>query len=114
MGPQDAIFVTGCDAPFLTSDTVAWLVGHLGDFQCVVPKTGDTLQPLCAVYRLDCLPAIEALLAAGIDTPRTVAEKVRTKILDEAAMRAFDKDLKFLRTCNTPEDYEAARRAFSK
>ncbi len=114
LGPQDAIFVTGCDAPFLTSDTVAWLVGHLGDFQCVVPKTGDTLQPLCAVYRLDCLPAIEALLAAGIDTPRTVAEKVRTKILDEAAMRAFDKDLKFLRTCNTPEDYEAARRAFSK
>ncbi|MEQ1633776.1 MAG: molybdenum cofactor guanylyltransferase [Planctomycetota bacterium] len=114
LGPQDAIFVTGCDAPYLTSDTVAFLVNGLGDFQCAVPKTGDTLHPLCAVYRLDCLPAIEELLKAGVDSPRTLVEKVKTKVLDEATLRAFDKDLKFLRTCNTHEEYEAARRDFRK
>ncbi|MGE3171451.1 MAG: molybdenum cofactor guanylyltransferase [Planctomycetota bacterium] len=108
---SDAVFVTGCDAPFLTADAVAWLCGQLGDQQAVMPRVGDTLQPLCAIYRLDCLPVIEQLLKDGVDTPRTLADKVPTRVPDEAVLRRFDPELKFLRNLNTPEEYDAARRA---
>ena len=30
LGDQDAVFVTGCDAPFLTAGAVGWLSGQLG------------------------------------------------------------------------------------
>ncbi len=113
LGPQDAVLVLSCDAPFMTSDAIAWLVGQLGDAQCAMPRLGDTLQPLCAVYRLDCLPAIEALLQAGVDTPRTIAEKVKTNILDEQKLAQCDPTLRFLRNLNTPEEYEAARKQAS-
>jgi molybdopterin-guanine dinucleotide biosynthesis protein A len=109
LGERDAVFVTGCDAPFLTGRAVGWLTDQLGDHQAAVPKVGGVLQPLCAVYRLDCLPAVEALLQAGIDTPRTIAEKVRTRILDEDLLRGFDAELRFLRNVNTRDEYEQAR-----
>jgi len=108
LSDQDAVFVTGCDAPFLDEAAVGWLTGQLGDHQLVIPKVGGTLQPLCAVYRVDCLAAAQALLAAGVDTPRTLAEKVRTKVLDESELARFDPKLRFVRSVNTPEEYAAA------
>ena len=111
LGERDAVFVTGCDAPFLSPAAVGWLAGQLGDHQAVVPRVEGTLQPLCAVYRLDCLAAVDELLRQGIATPRTIAETVRARILDADALRRFDPELRFLRNLNTPEDYDAARRA---
>lgn len=109
LAATDAVFVTGCDAPFLSSRAVGWLVDQLGEHQAVVPRVGDVLQPLCAVYRLDCLPVVEDLLRAGIATPRTIVERVRARILDDDALRRFDAELRFLRNVNTPEEYEQAR-----
>jgi molybdopterin-guanine dinucleotide biosynthesis protein A len=108
LGDKDAVFVTGCDAPFLTADAVGWLAYQLGDQQAVVPRAMERLQPLCAVYRIDCLPAIEDLLRSGIETPRSIVEKTTARVLDEDALRRFDPELRFLRTCNTPEEYDAA------
>lgn len=110
LGEQDAVFVTGCDAPFLSEQAVGWLCQQLGDHQVVMPRTDDRLQPLCAVYRISCLPIIEDLLGAGIETVRTIAEKANTRVLEEADLGALDSDLQFLRTVNTPEEYEEARR----
>lgn len=108
LSQKDAVFVTGCDAPFLSSTAISWLAEQLTGQQCAMPKVGDRLQPLCAVYRCDILPAIDALLAAGIDTPRTLAEKVQTRVLTEAELRRCDPELKFLRSVNTPDEYQAA------
>jgi molybdopterin-guanine dinucleotide biosynthesis protein A len=108
LGDTDALFVTGCDAPLLTARAVGWLAGLLGDHQAAIPRAGDLLQPLCAIYRLDCLPVVEQLLQAGVETPRTLAEKARAKILDEALLRTFDAELRFLRNVNTPAEYDEA------
>jgi molybdopterin-guanine dinucleotide biosynthesis protein A len=111
LGEHDAVFVTGCDTPFLTGAAVGWLAAQLDDHAAVVPRVDGTLQPLCAVYRLQCLAAIEGLLQQDVATPRTIAETVRTRVLEADALRRFDPELRFLRNLNTPEDYEAARRA---
>ena len=110
LGEQDAVFVTGCDAPFLSEDAIGWLCQQLGDHQAVMPRTDDRLQPLCAVYRISCLPILEELMASGVETVRTIAEKANTRILEEADLRAIDSNLDFMRTVNTPEEYEEACR----
>lgn len=106
-GP-DAVFVTGCDAPFLDAAAVGWLASQLGDHQLVIPKVDGKLQPLCAVYRVDCLAAAQALLATGIDMPRALAERVRTRVLEATELARLDPQLRFLRSVNTPEEYEQA------
>ncbi|MCA8951879.1 MAG: molybdenum cofactor guanylyltransferase [Planctomycetes bacterium] len=105
---RDALFVTGCDSPFLTARTLAWLAGELDENEAVVPTPGGVPQPLCAVYRLSCGPVAEALLARGTAGLRDLAEAVDARRLDEGALRQHDPELRFLRNVNTPEDYRRA------
>lgn len=102
--PQDAVFVVATDHPFLSAEAVGWLARQMGDQQAVMARVDDVLQPLCAVYRLDVLPAAEALLQEGVATPRTLAEKVRCRVLSRQDVAAFDPALRFLQSINTPDD----------
>jgi molybdopterin-guanine dinucleotide biosynthesis protein A len=111
LGDQDAVFVCGCDMPFLSSEGVSWLLRQLGDHQLVVARIDGILQPLGGVYRLDLLPTIERLRAEKVETPRTLVEKGRSRVLEEADLRKFDPELRLLRSVNTPAEYDAAVRA---
>ncbi|GAB4159637.1 MAG: molybdenum cofactor guanylyltransferase [Planctomycetota bacterium] len=108
LGPDDAVFVTGCDAPFATPEAIGWLAARLGDATVAMPKANGRLQPLSALYRCRVLKTIEDLLRQGVDTPRTIAEKVQSVILEERDLLRFDPELRFLTGINTPEEYEAA------
>jgi len=104
----DAVFATGCDAPFLTGTAVQGLVQRLGDAQAAVPRVAGFLQPLCAVYRVGVVAAAEALLARGVDSLRALATAVPARELDEDELRRIDPELRFLRNVNTPEEYRRA------
>lgn len=108
-GSGDAAFVTACDQPFLDEPAVRWLLAQLGADTLVMPRVAGFLQPLCAVYRLSVLPFAERLLATGIVTPRSLAAADGARVLDEAALRAFDRTLRFLQDVDTPDDYRRAR-----
>lgn len=104
----DAAFVTACDVPFLTAAAVNGLAARLGDNELLVPRAEGKLQPLSALYRVSVLPTARRLLAEGIRTPRTLAEHVRTRILEVAEIEAFDPGHGLLRNVNSPAEYEAA------
>ncbi len=104
----DAVFVTGCVAPFLTANAVDWLSQQLGAHEVVMAKVDDILQPLGAIYRTSILSTIERLVDEGVHTPRTLAETCETRILTEDEIDAFDPSRDFLRNINNPGDYEAA------
>ena len=108
LGEQEAVFATGCDAPFLRAAVVAWLVDRLGDAPLVMPQALGHLQPLCAVYRLAVLPAAEAMLEKGIRTPRALAAAVPGRVVGETEVAQFDPTFRFLHNVNTPEDYQRA------
>jgi molybdopterin-guanine dinucleotide biosynthesis protein A len=107
-GRADAVLVTGCDYPFLDERAIPWLAAQLGSHDAVVPRTGGRLQPLCAIYRTKLLPRVTALVRAGVDTIRSVAEEPNVRILEEPELRAFDPGLRFLRNVNDPDAYAAA------
>jgi len=105
----DAAFVTACDLPFVTARDVAWLRGLLGDADVVMPEAEGRLQPMAAVVRAAALRHARALLAAGTRTPRSLAQTQNAVVLPEAAVRAHDPQLRFLRNLNAPEDLERWR-----
>lgn len=107
-GAADAAFVCACDQPFLTQAAVRGLADRLGDAPLVMPRVAGRLQPLGAIYRLVVRPHVEALLASGTRTPRTLAELPGVRVLDDSELRAFDAELLAWVNVNTVPDLEAA------
>ena len=108
IGPRcEAVFVTGCDSPFLSARSVDWLARQLGDHQAVIPRVDHRLQPLAAIYRTSILPDVEAMVRDGIRTPRTIAERCDTRILTDTEIDAFDPERRFLQNVNNPDDYQS-------
>lgn len=102
---RDRVFVTACDAPFLSAAGIDWLTARLGEHALVMPRQEGILQPLCAIVRAECLPAIDALLAGGIRTPRSLAELGGSAVVDTDALPMDAPMRRSLVNVNTPDDY---------
>lgn len=109
----DAVFVTGCDTPFLSPQAIEWMARQLGNHDVVMPEVDDRLQPLSAIYRTRVLPTVKCLIAEGIRTPRSLASRCNTRILSSVEIDAFDPQRKFLQNINNPDDYQTALRQFN-
>jgi molybdenum cofactor guanylyltransferase len=105
-----AVFLTGCDVPFLTPAAVEWLAERLDGHDLVIPEVSGVLQPLCAIYSTSLAPAVRKLLATEDRSLHGLANTAKARILPEAEVKAFDPSLCFLRGVNSPEEYQAALR----
>ncbi|MBI4713447.1 MAG: molybdenum cofactor guanylyltransferase [Planctomycetes bacterium] len=56
------IFVAACDMPLVTTGLIKRLVKYRRDYDVVIPRTANGLEPLCAVYSRKCLKHISGLL----------------------------------------------------
>src|SRR5262245_56650219 len=61
----DAAFTVACDMPFLRTDVARLVIGRAGEADVVVPRVGEQLETLHALYAKTCLPHMEARLKAG-------------------------------------------------
>ncbi len=101
---EDAVFIVPCDTPFLSPALIQFVLSraHKGDVTVVLG--GNSLEPLCGVYRQRCLPVIEQELQRGQYSVRDCLKKLQTSIvsppLDLQHARAHP-----LMNINTPEDY---------
>lgn len=108
LAAHDTCFVTACDAPFLHPALVRWLLQIAGDWDLVVPRTARGLQPLHAVYRRACLPAVAAQLQqAQWDVQRLIG-RVRTQIIEPDLVHHWDPTEESFRNLNTPQEYADA------
>jgi molybdopterin-guanine dinucleotide biosynthesis protein A len=98
----DGAFVLACDMPLVDATTVRVVVAALGNASAAAPcARGDTdIEPLCAAYRADCLPAVVRALEEGRLAAHELFAAVggRTVALPEGL---------FLNV-NTPEDHARA------
>jgi len=107
-GPEDAVFATACDTPFVRAADVRFLRDRLDGVDLVMPAPDGRLEPLCAIYRLAVLPAVEQLLAGGGRTLRALATACPCRLLDRATLLGHDPELRMLKNLNTPDDYRRA------
>jgi molybdopterin-guanine dinucleotide biosynthesis protein A len=84
-----ALAVSPCDAPLLPDDLFPRLIQAAGD-GAAMAETSDGRQPLCAVWPVSALPAVEAALAGGAH-PATwrLLESVGARPVQFAQAEAF-------------------------
>jgi molybdopterin-guanine dinucleotide biosynthesis protein A len=109
-GRAEVAFATSCDAPFLELAFVGRLVERLGDCAAAVPLVDGRRYPLSGVYRVDLLPTVRGLLAAGQRRLLDLLDAVPTRLVTADELRAADPRLRSLVNVNTPEEYAAAVR----
>lgn len=102
--PYNLNFVAGCDMPFVSGELGAYLIRQAdSDIDAVVPFVNGYAEPLSAVYRKTCIPAIETSLRAGKPKVTAFYDQVRIRYVHEDEIIAFGGENCFF-NINTRED----------
>jgi molybdopterin-guanine dinucleotide biosynthesis protein A len=107
--PGDVAFTVACDMPFVHCEIARLVVARAGEGDVVIPRVGDQLETLHAVYGKTCLPHIEARLQAGRLKIVGFFESVRVvEVAEDEVARYRAPEVAFMNV-NTPEELERAR-----
>jgi molybdenum cofactor guanylyltransferase len=104
--------IVACDLPYLSAKWLDWLLSRAlcSRAEAVVPRTERGIEPLAAVYRLECGAQIAGALADGVRRVSDVIEKLEVEFVYPRQWRRCDSGGLVLRNMNAPEDYEEARK----
>lgn len=105
----DAAFTVACDMPFLSAEVARLVIGRASEADVVIPRVGDQLETLHAVYGKACLPAMERRLRAGRFKIVGFFDEVRVLEIDEAAVRRLVDPAIVFMNVNTPAELARAR-----
>jgi molybdopterin-guanine dinucleotide biosynthesis protein A len=106
----DLNIVVACDMPLVRPSVLRRLVELRGDADLCVAVVDGRPSPLCAVYRKGVAAVASELLASGERRVMTLLDRVQTKRVDAAMFRDIDPDLETFVSCNTPDEYQKAKR----
>jgi molybdopterin-guanine dinucleotide biosynthesis protein A len=106
----DYTVCVACDMPLLNADLLAYLLSLRDGYDAVVPVIDGQAQGLHAVYHRRCAHPIRAMLDSGNLRVSDLFERVRTRRIDEAELRAIDPSLQSFVNINTPDELAQARR----
>ena len=102
--------VVACDMPFLNQALLDYMIQISANFDLVVPRLGNMVEPLHAVYSKGCLAPIECLLKQGNLSVRELFTLVKVRYVEATEINRFDpKHLSFFNV-NTEADLETARK----
>ena len=82
--------VVACDMPFLNQGLLRFMVEVSAGFDIVVPRLGDNLEPLHAIYTKDCLKAIEEMFKEGNFRVNQLFKLVKARYLNAEEIDRFD------------------------
>lgn len=83
--------VVACDMPFLNQDLLKYLVEEAANgFDLVVPRMGELIEPLHAVYSKDCLHHIDRMLDEGDLSVRGLFTRVKVRYVEADEIERFD------------------------
>ncbi len=101
--------VVACDMPFLNQALLHYMLQISAGFDLVVPRLGDMVEPLHAVYSKGCLTPIESLLKQGNLGVRQLFTLVRLRYVDAEEINRFDPEHLSFFNINSEADLEKAR-----
>jgi molybdopterin-guanine dinucleotide biosynthesis protein A len=82
--------VVASDMPFLNPALLRHMMKILTDFDIVVPRVGDLMEPLHAIYTKNCLEPMEHLLNQDKLSIHRLFPMVRTRYMEADEIEIFD------------------------
>jgi molybdopterin-guanine dinucleotide biosynthesis protein A len=101
--------VVACDMPFLNRGLLRYMIELSAGFDLVIPRLGELVEPLHAVYSKACLAPIERLLEQGILSVRELFSLVRVRYVETEEIDRFDPEHLSFFNVNTKSDLARAR-----
>jgi molybdopterin-guanine dinucleotide biosynthesis protein A len=101
------------DTPFVSWAFLQYLISQAESTPAaaaVVPRDGESSQPLCAIYRREFADAAESALLAGRNRIDALFAEVRTRIIEKEELEGAGFSRTIFRNLNTPEELEAEKR----
>ena len=102
--------VVACDMPFLNQGLLRYMIELSADSDLVIPRLGNLVEPLHAVYAKSCLAPIEHLLEQGKLSITEVISLVRVRYVEAEEIDKFDPYHLSFFNINTKADLEKARK----
>jgi molybdopterin-guanine dinucleotide biosynthesis protein A len=107
------IFVTACDMPFINKGFIEYAISKIDNFDVVVPRSDDGLQPLHAIYSKRCRNHIEASMQSNRLKIKSFFPKVRVKEISSEEIHYFDPQQSLFFNINHLDDLEKAKKDFN-
>jgi FdhD protein len=104
-----AVFTVACDMPHLDPSLIRHIVGRSAGFDLVLPRSAHGYEPLHALYRDSCLPAMESCLAKGERKILSILPDLRVRVIAAAEVAGFDPRFDSFSNINTPQEYYQLR-----
>jgi molybdopterin-guanine dinucleotide biosynthesis protein A len=103
--------IVACDLPYLTRQWLEFLARRARESaaDAVVPMNERGAEPLCAMYRKSCEPAIRGALEQGTRKVTDGLARIRVEYLEPAEWKCFDSDGLLFKNMNAPADYAEAK-----
>ena len=101
--------VVGCDMPFLSRDLLNYQISLASDFDAIVLRINDKIEPLHSVYSKSCLPSIEKLFRKKTLSIAQLFTMVKTRYVNEEEIAQYDPECLSVFNVNTQKDLTIAR-----
>jgi len=102
----DWIFAVACDMPLVDHRLARYMVLLSKGHDAVVPQIGGDFEPLHALYKKTCRPAIEARLQAGQRRVVSFFSDVRVRYVEPREVAIFDPEGHSFFNANRPADWK--------
>lgn len=106
---SDYALVVACDMPFLNLDLLRYMIALPRDYDVLIPKLGDKIEPLHAIYSKKCLPPIERSLKAGHLKIVDFLGEVLVRYLPKEVIESYDPEHRSFFNINSLEQLREAK-----
>ena len=101
--------VVACDMPFLNLALLRYLIDLAPGFDIVIPRLGNLIEPLHAVYSKNCLAPAERLLRSSQLKISDLLAQVKVRYVEKEEVDRFDPEHLSFFNINTRDDLKRAR-----
>jgi molybdopterin-guanine dinucleotide biosynthesis protein A len=112
-GQRPAVYVCGCDSPFLHPQVVQQLSARLGTRDAVIVNHRGRDQFLNAVYASSVEATARQLIESGEPRMQSLVNMLDTIRVDSAEFTGVDPELQTFQNLNTPDEFQRAVEAFA-
>lgn len=106
---NDFAFVAACDMPFLSRALLSYMMSHARDCDALVPRVGEYIDPLHAIYSRKCVAAIKKQIALGNKQVRSFYGDIKVEYVDKEIIYKLDPGGLSLFNINSSADLDKAR-----
>ena len=106
--------VVACDLPLLNIDLLRYLLDSASGFDAVIPRIGDKIEPLHAVYSKNCIPILEEQISKGKLKISDLFSEIKVRYVEAEEIERYDPQHLSLFNINSEADLKRAKTIIEK